>query len=400
MPPTFTPIKSTWRGNTSSADMNTNFEQILYDLNTAFADISSLVVDLNNIESRIRHDTGAISSRLYAVSGLVSAYDRAASGYKMFHEDFYLTKDTTYPEDLPDGEKCVVDTQFGIVTLPVSNSFSKVYTIGISDGKIYRMPDLSVDVTPSDEDGNVKVEELSVLNAFDGTDESVWERKVRFNRDHVKDSISCELELTLPSMSNPYVNKVFFKPYPDGTIDVTDVEYDTLTSQDNILPTFPVDGENNIRSKMYSFNNIQPTKMRFYLRQRNNELEEDYKTFVYGAQEIGIEKVEYKPSGKIGVKFTLPSYETGLLSKITSLRTDPGYDNIKYKAYLYISQDDFDSDTPVWTSSNSPITVDSQLEITTYATDSIWVMIEIAQETGDSSSPLFDSITLTYTTTT
>jgi hypothetical protein len=317
----------------------------------------------------------------------------------MIHEDFYLSENITYPDSLPEEEKCVLNTELGVVTLPVVNSFSKVYTLGMADGEVTISPDLKVEITPLDELGNVKIDELNPKHAFDGQDDTVWERKVKFNRDYSQDEVRCELAATLPSMSNPYVNKFVIKPYPEGTIDVQMVTYDTLVSQDNVLPTFPSDGENNIRTKMYSFDNIQPTKFKVYFRQRNNSLEDDYKTFVYGAKEIGIEKVEYRDTGKIAMKFTLPDYETGLFKHITSLSTDPGYDNITYKVSLYPTDTDFQADIARWTSYNSPITTTNQLDVEVYATQSIWIVVELVKESGTSHSPLLNSITMTYTTT-
>ena len=396
--PTFSPIEPQWRGNTSSEDLNSNFEEILYDLNVIYAEASSLVVDLNELESRIRHDATALSARLYAVSGLITAYDSLASTVKMFHEDFFLTKNIAYPNDLQEENRCVVNADFGVVTLPVNNSFSKVYTLGMSDGKVTVSPDLEVEVTAIDEDGIVSLEELNPLRAFDGEESTVWERKARFNRDYVKSSARCMMEVTLPSMSNPYVNKLSITPYPEGMLDLQVITYDTLISQDNVLPSFPADGLNNIKSTLFSFDNIEPYKLKFYFRQRNDLLEDGYKTFTYGAKEIAIEKVEYKTSGKIAVKFTLPSYESGLLNTITNLSTDPNYDNIKYKLYLYATDSDFQSDNPVWTSSNSPITPSNPLDVSSYTSESVWIMVELVQESGETGSPLLNSITVTYTT--
>ena len=396
--PTFSPTLPQWRGNTSSEEMNANFDEILYDLNTIFNEASNIVVDLNELESRIRHEVEAISSRVYAVSGLITSYDVNASGYKMFYEDFYIPDNVTYPINILDEDKCVVSNEFGVVTLPINNSFSKVYTINLSDGNVTVAPDLKVDINPTDEDGNVRVEDNSITRAFDGKDDTVWERKIRFNRDSMKSSISSILSITLPSMSNPYVNKFHIKPYPEGSLDLQNVTYDTTVSQDIVLPSFPVDGENNVISKMYSFNNIQPTKINLYLRQRSSQIEDDFKTFVYGAKEIGIEKVEYRPGGKIGIRFVLPSYETNLLSTITSFRTDPIYDNITYKASIYTSQAEFDSDLPIWTSSNSPITTTNPLDVRVYGIDTIWVMVTLTQSTGDTRTPILRSVTMTYTT--
>lgn len=397
--PTFsTPKLPQWRGNTSSEDMNTDFKQILYDLNTIFSEASKLVVKLNDLESRIRHESDAISTRTYAVSGLITSYEEANPNYKMFYADFYVPENVIYPANVLDEDKCVVDTEFGVVTLPVNNSFSKVYTTNISDGTTIVAPDLLVEITPLDEAGSVKIEETSPNNTFDGQDSTVWERKVRFNRDSSKSSVRCLMNITLPSMSNPYVNNLFVKPYPEGMEDIQLVTYDTLISQDNVIPTFPVDGENNCKSLMYSFNNIQPTSIKVYFRQRTSKMEDDYKTFVYGAKEIGIEKVEYKTSGKIGFKFTLPSYEHGILSTITSLVTNPAYDDITYKVNLYTSEAEFNVDLPIWTSSNSPITVTNPLNISVYGTSSVWVMVELEQGINNTNTPLLNSVTLTYTT--
>jgi hypothetical protein len=398
--PIFSPVLPEWRGNTSSEDMNKNLEDILYDLNTIFSEASNIVVDVNDLESRIRHEVEAISSRVYAVSGLITSYEQSASNYKIFYEDFYMPNQVVYPTNIVEVDKCVVNDEFGVVTLPVNNSFSKVYTINITDGRSIVAPDLKVEVTPIDETGSVKLEETSPNRAFDGQDETVWERKVRYNRDSTKTSSRCLLVVTLPSMSNPYVNKLHIKPYPEGVEDVQVITYDTLVSQDLVLPSFPADGENNTRSIMYSFNNIQPTKIKLYLRQRSSKMEDDYKTFVYGAKELGIEKVEYRASGKIGFRFKLPEYETGLINLITSLRTDPAYDNITYKVNIYTSESEFNNNLPIWNSSNASITKTAPLDLSVFGLNTLWVMVELTQGDGDTKSPLFKSISITYTTTT
>ena len=100
----------------------------------------------------------------------------------------------------------------------------------------------------------------------------------------------------------------------------------------------------------------------------------------------------------MGIKFRLPSYETTLLSKIVSLRTDPDYDNIAYKLSLYTGESEFNADLPLWTSSNSPITTTNTLDISSYGIDTIWIMVQLIQASGDTQTPLLRSITMTYTT--
>jgi len=397
--PIFTQPKTPeWRGNTSSQDMNTNFSEILYDLNSIFAEASKVVTSLNELESRIRHEVEAISTRVYAVSGVISSYEQSASGYKMFFEDFYLPEDVVYPTNIVEQDRCVVNDEFGVVTLPVNSSFSKVYTINVNDGKAITAPDLKVEITPIDEEGTVKVEGTSETRAFDGSDNTVWERKVRFNRDSTKSEVRSLLTVNLPSMSNPYVNKIHVKPYPEGSEDITNITYDTTVSQDIVLSSFPVEGENNSPTKMYSFNNILPTKIKFYLKQRSSRIEDDYKTFTYGAKEFGIEKVEYRNTGKVGIRFKLPSYEIGLLGTLTSLRTDPDYDNNIYKVGLYSSEAEFNADIPIWTSSNSPITPTNPLDLSVYGLEDLWVMVQMNQPVGDSKTPLLKNVSITYTT--
>lgn len=397
--PTFVPREPQWRGSTSSADMNSNFSEILYDLNSLFSEVSSLVVDINSLESRVRHELDATNDRLYAVSGLISSYAASASGYKMFHEDFFLENYVTYPASLSAEDRCVVEPQYGVATLPANNTFSKVYSYNISDGKIHVAPDLVVTVTPTDETGFVGIEETDPLLAFDGEDETVWERKPQFNRDYAKSAVTTIATVTMPSMSNPYVNRLGVKPHPEGTVDIQMVTYDTTVAQDIILPTFPaINGLNNMSPTLFSFDNIQPINFKFYLRQRNSSLEDDYKTFIYGLKNVAIEEAEYKTSGRVGIKFDLPDYETTNLRYITSVRTSPNYDNIMYKVRLYMSQVEFDADIPVWTSDRAPITSTNKLDVSLYASSSVWIVVELNQATGGSGSPLLDSVTLTYTT--
>jgi hypothetical protein len=396
--PTFTPREPVWRGNSSSADMNSNFEEILYDLNTIFEEASQQAIALEELKSTLKHEVDALDARLYAVSGMMQAFQESASGYKMFHEEFYRTKNIVYPAAVSAADRCDIHTAFGQVTLPVSNSFSKVYTININTGDIYVSPDLDVSVTPIDEAGNLRVEETSPLRAFNGNNSSFWERKVRFSRDYSKPEVSCQMDIVLPSMSNPNVNAFYIYPYPEGTADITEITYNTLTSQDNVLPGFPAGGAENITKSAYRFDDIQPVSFSIKFKQDNNALEDNYKTFVYGAQEIGISKAEYRVYGSMGVKFILPAYETGLLSKITSLSTSPNYDNIYYKLSVFPTLGDFDANTPIWTSANSAITETNQLDVASYAIDSIYVLVELTQEVGSTSTPVLESITMTYTT--
>jgi len=396
--PTFSPIEPEWRGSSSSADMNSNFEQILYDLNTIFEEASSQAIDLDELKSTIKHETDSLNERLYAVSGMIQAYQQSASGYKMFHEEFYRTANVVFPTFLSPSDRCYVDTAFGIATLPVSNSFSKVYTININTGEIYQSPDLEVSVTPVDEDGNLKIDETSPLRAFNGNNQSFWERKVRFSRDYAKGEVKCNLDILLPSMSNPNVNSMYIFPYPEGTSDILEITYNTLTSQDNVLPSFPTEGEDNATRKKYLFEDIQPIGFTLKFKQDNHSIEDEYKTFVYGAQEIGIEKVEYKSTGKVGVKVGLPTWETGVFNKITSLVTTPMYDNIKYKVSLYPTLADFDADVALWSSTSSAILPTNQLDVSAYATEELYLLIELIQESDSTTTPALDSVTLTYTT--
>jgi len=396
--PTFSPIEPEWRGNSSSADMNSNFEEILYDLNTIFEEASSQAIDLDELKSTIKHETDALNERLYAVSGMIQSYQQSASGYKMFHEEFYRTANIVYPAHLSPSDRCFVDTAFGIATLPVSNSFSKVYTININTGEIYQSPDLSVQVKPIDEGGHIKLDETSVLRAFNGNNQSFWERKVRFSRDYAKGEVTCELDIVLPSMSNPNVNSIYIYPYPEGTVDITELTYNTLTAQDLVLPSFPTDGENNATRKKYLFEDIQPVGFTLEFKQDNHGMEDDYKTFVYGAQEIGIEKVEYKAGGKFGIKAVLPTWDTGRFNHITSLTTLPMYDNILYKVFIYATEGDFDADVPIWSSLDNVIVPSDPLDVAAYATDTLYIMIELIQGAGSVTTPAVDSITFTYTT--
>jgi len=74
------------------------------------------------------------------------------------------------------------------------------------------------------------------------------------------------------------------------------------------------------------------------------------------------------------------------------------YDNVKYKVYLYQDLASFDADIPVWLSSDSAITTSSPLDISIYATDVVYILVEIIQESGSSTTPILDSVTFTYTT--
>ena len=395
---TFSPEKPSFRGNSSSEDTNKNYEEILYDLNTIFAEATSIVVQLNEIESKLRHEMDSIHSRVYAVSGYIIEQQQQGDGAKMFFDNFFLMDNVVYPENVNIDDRCVVESEFGTVTLPVVQSVSKIYTTNMSNGVAYPYPDIGVSVVPLDEGGNIGVVQNDVNKAFDGSLLTTWERRVKFDRDYSKSSVSCQMEVTLPSMNNPDVNSVFIHPYPEGTVDVTSITYDTASTQDNLLDNFPVLGEYSARSRMYTFNNIQPTSFKVNFRQANAMVEDNANVFVYGLQEFGVERIEYKSSGKMGVKFDLPAWETGTISEITLVKTNPDYDNDSIKLSIYGSEDDFNNNIPAWTSSSFSISGGTNLNMQAYGSYSIWVMIELNQSDGDSRTPSLKDITITYTT--
>lgn len=396
--PIFQPRKPVWRGNSSSKDMNLNFDEILYDLNTIFSEASSQAIELNELGSIMKHEIDAINERIQSVSGVLVGYEISASGYKMAHEEFYRANNIVYPTSLPIGERCIADTEFGVVTLPIVNSYSKVYTTNINTGEIYQAADLLAVSSALNEDGNVLVEETSTLRAFNGNNQSYWERKVRFDRDYVKNEVTCKLDITVPSVSSPNVNSFYIMPYPEGKLELSSITYDTTASQNLSLPTFPIAGELSAIKKKYTFDDIQPIRFTLSFKQSSSAIEENFKTFTYGAQEIGLEKVDYNSNGKIGIKFKLPDWDNFNYNTITLIKTSPEYDNIYYKLSLYVSQSNFDANVPAWTSSNSPITSTNKLDISANATDTVWILVELTQVTGSTATPLLDNLTMTYTT--
>ena len=399
--PTFQPVQPEWRGDTSSADMNTNFNQILYDLNTLFTECASLVLDINTLQSTFSNELNAMNARLYAVSGVISSYTASASGYKIIYQDFFLSDNIVYPNSLSPQNQCVVDNAYGIVYLPTNNTFSQVYSTNITNGQIQVSTGLQAAASPVSENNNLKVINTSELMAFDGNDQTVWERDIQYNRDYPATAVNCRLDVTLPSLSNPYVNRVGLKPYPEGTVDIVNVTYDTLNTQGNVIPNFPTNGIiQDASPTFFDCNNIQPTVFHVYLQQRNSNLVDGYKQFTYGLKEMAIENTTYSSTGQVGLMFNLNPWDSGSFARITSISTTPNYDNIQYKLSLYVSEAEFQANIPLWTSSSSPITSANPLNVSIYATTTIWILVELNQPTNDAGSPVLQNVTMTYTTTT
>ena len=395
--PTFQPILPQWRGDTSSADMNTNFNQILYDLNTLFTECSALVLDINTLNNTVSNELDALNARLYAVSGVITSYEASASGYLIFYEDFYLNNNVVYPENLAAQNQCIVDNTYGVVYLPTNNTFSQVYDINITNGQILVAPDLAATSAPVNETGSLSVTGTSELLAFDGSDTTVWERDVQYNRDYTQTDVQVTLNVTMPSLSNPYVNRVGIRPYPEGTVDIINITYDTLITQDNTLPNFPAGGLLAAAPTFFDCNNIQPISFAVTLQQRNWNLVDGYTTFTYGLRQMDIENTTYSTTGSVGFHFTVPSYQAGNLETITSLSSFPNYDNIQYQLSLYVSLAEFNANIPVWTSASSPITSANPLNIQIYNTNQVWVLVTLNEQPNDAGSPVLESLTLTYT---
>lgn len=385
-----------FRGNSSSADLNSMSQQTLYDLNQIFLTLTEWNTNLSEAMSVIRNEVLASNNRLVDLNNTVDAR-RIELGKRTFFENFTFTTNIVYPTPLSLAQRCPVNSELGIVTLPVNQTLPRVYTIMPSTGEIHQSPALRATVTPIDETGVLNINTTNPLRALNGNNQSFWERKLDFDVDSAKTEVSCKLEITLPPTNHPGINTLILQPYPEGVIDVLSFTYDTLTTQNNVVPNFSA--VNNILGTVFSFDEISAINFKLKLRRRQPMVNEGFLSFVYGLRELGIFNTIYQPLGSIGIKFSLPADVTGTLKKLTKFVSNPTYthDNPILKWKIFVKEAEFHAGVPFWTSDEPAITTANPLDISAAVSRDIWILADLSQESGRTHSVLLDNLLINYT---
>ena len=319
--------------------VNVNESSTLDVLNTAIREISNLkkrVAQLEDEESFDRAIRAAQNLRIKAFKSMTDLTGITFPG----------TNQSTKPR---------INTLFNQATVPINAVENKFYTNSIISGSIVPISQsIQIDVTSiielvDYESGYVKLSQGNPENAFNGDNQSYWQRKVEFDLDSDVEEVQVELTVRIPDQANTEANALYIRPYPVSQVDVFDLGISAdlssgFSAPGNSYPIFPTTALplDNARDSRFFFSTQSVQRIKIRLRQRNWYEENGRKVFSYGLQELGLQLSEfdktYSATASLGdnhtfiTKFTCPPNKK--FKGLHLFETTPDYtkdaDNMRY----------------------------------------------------------------------
>jgi hypothetical protein len=293
-----------FRGALSSADFNDSQEEIITDIQDLSSAVNSLSSRLTRSINILNNDNAHLRRQVNALREQQSFQESSAAEYNIIASrfvDFSNTEGITFPNGIDDSKSIMVSAEFGEVTLPPNSVENKFYTTSLISNKVISPPiHLIVKGNFDKQDGSGvvnyekggKVYEGKPEYAFNGVNDLYWVRKVEFPLSSRVDEVECELTATVPEGSSSNANLLEILPYPNGSVDVTEV----ATASDlgnNFIRVEGFEPTDNLITRRYHFAPKGVDQVKIRLRQRNWIEENGKKVFYYGLQELGLKLIDY-----------------------------------------------------------------------------------------------------------
>jgi hypothetical protein len=216
--------------------------------------------------------------------------------------------------------RCDSDPAYRMVTLPLIHQIPKTHLVNDKTQEIIIPSELKVRVGRSNTGGQVA--DNDVMKAFNGDNESYWQRKVSYDFASAPDQEDAVLEIELPShlVNNLNINTITVHPHPERGIQIQNIEMHYQNAwqqikgfvQDEISA---IDTEQYSPRKKWHFPNVPVQKIRITLVQKHPLDLNGKKVFVLGAQEISVHLTFFEPGGG----FILSPFEMDGLYNIESI---------------------------------------------------------------------------------
>lgn len=416
-----------FRGQLLSSDFNDSQEEIISDIqqlssvvNSLNARLSKSILILNNENSYLRKKVDALENQQNYAEQVAIRLGTATCRYV----DFSNTEGISFPNGLDDSKSAMLAAEYGEVTLPPNSIENKFYVTSLTSNKLVSPP-LNINVVGSfdkgEGEGFINYERGGVVTpgvpeyGFNGINDLYWVRKVEFPIDSRVDQVECEITVTVPEGSSTNANLIDLVPFPNGSVDITEL----ATASDlgnNFIRVSSFVPTDNLVARRYHFPATIVDQIKIRFRQRNWVEENGKKVFYYGLQECGLKLVDYDKQFTPGASFgtnnsfiiSIPAPEGTSFNKIYSINPSPNFlleDFSKRHVHIRLCGSLDFSNNVLWDSDTTyppqqlttPITANTE---TLYA----FVQMNFVNSSGGSLSPFpvgttpfLQGIGLTYT---
>lgn len=406
-------------GRIDSDKLSTFFDQVVNDvtsLGEKTTDLSNQIVDQavasKDSDRDLRQRVSQLAAEIHAMR-IANAEDNLNIVYhiSMYDSDhFQFLDDSTY------ATRVAVDTTFGEATVPINAAEHRFFQLSLNTGDPIPVEDLNVQVTGTFDagDGLVNHEAGGTVDpgdprkAFNGNNVTRWIRSVSYDRYSDVTEVQCELTVDLPDGSGGESNVLYILPYPAGDVDILGVYVSPdLLDSFSLVPGFEEKLGSGAKRWIFPVRQVQRVKVR--LRQKNWVEEDGKKVFRYGAQEIGLQLLEwdktYDSSNTASQNHTVVLFQDAPsgygFNRITSLTSHPDYtleDVGSRHIHVRVATDE-NGDNVIWDSD-----LDARPQDTTgFVPDSpvtrlyFLVTLNYVQTSGGASSPFLVSTSPVFT---
>jgi hypothetical protein len=409
--PSFVPKPATGHGPSSSEEFNDMVAAILKDVSALATQANTNETSIENVGKLLfqefmnaRNTSAARIEDIRRANYLAAVRGEDIDNFVSFRffrgPEYYLTYEGIAAE-----RKARVEPIYGQALLPYNNVVNRMYAVDPETGDPILADGVDAVVTGEGEEG-ATVTEGDPLKAFNGQNREYWVRKVAFPLEHDVSDVAAEIEVSTPDVFAGQANMLTIHPYPLGQLDVEEILYSVDASD----PSLTLTGFTLIRGAGFTrwvFPTLGITKLKIKFRQRNFVEEDGKKVFYLGAQEIGLQLVEFdQTAGEVqrtnnnSVVAVLEAPDGYFFGQLKRLFTLPDYatalDETGIRLYIFTDED---LTAQVWSSYDDPRLEDTPVDVSGGSFEKLYILVNL-QYLDTGITPLLDDIVITYDLTT
>jgi len=386
--------------------VNATLDEVHADIIQLGDVLNRLLIDAERRDATIFREVLTLRERVAELESLEDVrqrFDADANGTLEFVTDFRdLSPIST--SAFNESRRLRVDPLYGQVTVPFNQYRSRFHLTDPRSNALF-VPDTLVTTVTDIDERNGTVTPGTPKNAFNGQNESYWQREVTFDLASDVDTVEMQLDVDVPLDFAQHANIFSIHPYPLGQVDITNIQYSVDASVPTTqLPGFPTAGVTNAKQLRYVFAPLGITKLRISFRQRNWVERNGRKVFNYGAQEIDLALVEFDKTDEVALKdnnaaVVTVTAPTGFqFSQITNFLTDPNWEVGGSESGIFV---ELYSDAALtnlqWASQTDTHPRSSPINLNPLAISTVYLVIGLKYQTSTSVSPVLTRLGMAYT---
>lgn len=302
-----------FRGPADSKSHNTSAEEFYYDMMQLFYGAQQLESKIHQTQKIMEQQQKGFAESKDALDAkikeLESLIPSGISHVKTLRPSQALAG---YPNIFqgvkPNKVSSFIDKEFGFIS-PAHSSMpaSKTYLFDDVKQRII-VEDLVIDIS----DSAAYTKETPRIQAVDGCRSTYWMYEAHYPSTSSIQEELVDITIELPSdiADHDMVNFISVVPYPEGSIDIMDIQYQGADNVFRSIPSFPTvfnvltqqheaDPVIGAFRQAFTFPEIEMNKVKVTLRQRQFSIIEGKKVFTLGLQDLGIFYVEYNKSPSV-----------------------------------------------------------------------------------------------------